>query len=198
MMNPVWVRITSGLASIICAPQVIYSRRRCWFVLACGSLFLPAPSDAAEDGARRAADSGFVQIEQVEVRLSALGPMVLLKAQTRTIPIFVDTVVAESIHAALSGAQLRRPLSHDLMRAILAAFEGKVSRVVISLKGDTFYADLTVVLRDTVKVFDSRSSDAIALAIHFKAPMLVSKELLETAGRMVDPPEELQPNERRL
>ena len=166
--------------------------------LACLSFYLPALSDAAEDGHRRVADSGLVQIEQVEVRLTILGPVVLLKAQARAIPVFVDAVVAESIHAALSGEQLHRPLSHDLMRTILQAFEGKVSQVVISLKDDTYYADLTVVLRDTVKVFDSRSSDAIALAIHFKAPMLVSRELLETKGMIVDPPDEQKPGERRL
>lgn len=166
--------------------------------LACLSFFLPALSDAAEDESRRVADSDLIQIEQVEVRLSIWGPVVLLKAQTKAIPIFVDATVAESIHAALSGQQLRRPLSHDLMRTILEAFEGKVSQTVISLKDDTFYADLTVVLRDTVKVFDSRSSDAIALAIHFKAPMLVSRELLETAGRIVDPLDEPKPGERRL
>ena len=170
-------------------------------LITCGltywSFFLPALSDAAEDVPRRVADSGLVRIEQVEVRLSLLGPVVLLKAQARAIPIFVDAVVAESIHAALSGEQLRRPLSHDLMRTILVAFDGKVSQVVITLKADTYYADLTVVLRDTVKIFDSRSSDAIALAIHFKAPMLVSRELLEKSG-LVDQLDEQKPDERRL
>ncbi|MSP98030.1 MAG: bifunctional nuclease family protein [Betaproteobacteria bacterium] len=166
--------------------------------LACWSCFSPVLSHAAENTSGRVADSGLVRIEQVEVRISNFGPVVLLKAQTKAIPIFVDATVAESIHAALSGEQLRRPLSHDLMRAVLEAFEGKVSQAVISLKDDTFYADLTVVLRDTVKVFDSRSSDAIALAVHFKAPVLVSKELLEAVGRTVDPSDEPKPGERRL
>ena len=75
-----------------------------------------------------------------------------------------------------------RPLSHDLMHTILKEFDGRVSQVVVTLKDRIYYGALTVVVRDTAKVFDSRSSDAIALAIHFKAPILVSQELLDSAG----------------
>jgi bifunctional DNase/RNase len=129
-----------------------------------------------------------VKIEQVEVRVSEVGPVVLLIAEKRMIPIFVDATVAESIHAALTGGKLRRPFTHDLMHSMLGGFGGKVTRVTISLKGTTYYADLTVVLRETTKVFDSRASDAIALAVHFKAPITVSRELLESAGKELAPP----------
>src|SRR5689334_15850873 len=137
-------------------------------------LFMPAPVYAA--------DPALVQIEQVEVRHTVMGPVVLLKAQQRAIPVFVDPIVAESIAAALSGQQLARPLTHNLMRTILEAFEGKVTQAVITLKDAIFYADLTIVVRGTAKVFDSRSSDAVALAIHFKAPVLVSRQLLQSQG----------------
>lgn len=43
---------------------------------------------------------------------------------------------------------------------------------------------MTVAFKDQVKVFDSRSSDSIALAVHFKAPILVGRDLLETAGKV--------------
>jgi bifunctional DNase/RNase len=147
---------------------------------------LPACTRAAEEKA--GVDPGMVQIEQVEVRATMVGAVVLLKAEGKAIPVFVDGTVAESIAAALSGAKLNRPLSHNLMHTILEGFDGKVSRVVITLKGTTFYADLTVLLGGTTKVFDSRSSDAIALAVHFKAPVLVSRELLEKVGQVLDEP----------
>lgn len=153
---------------------------------------------ALAQGQKRDAESALVRIEQMEVRASVVGPVVLLKAEEKAIPIFVDAVVAESIHGALSGAKFPRPLSHDLMRTILEAFDGKVSRVVITLKERTYYADLTVIVRGTSKVFDSRSSDAIALAIHFKAPVFVSKDLLDTAGKALDAPSPPKPGERRL
>ena len=143
-------------------------------------------------------DAGLVQIESTEVLESPFGHVVLLKAKDKAIPIFVDAVVAQSIHGALTGEKYPRPLSHDLMRSILEGFDGKVSRVVISLKGATYYADLTVLMGGASKVFDSRSSDAIALAIHFKAPMLVSSELLEKAGKSLDQPPPGKPGETRL
>lgn len=66
-----------------------------------------------------------VEIREVEVRLSDHGPVVLLKVENRVIPIFVDSTVAGSIQAALTGQKLSRPLSHDLMRTILDSFGGK-------------------------------------------------------------------------
>jgi bifunctional DNase/RNase len=56
---------------------------------------------------------------------------------------------------------------------------------VITLKDGVYYGDLTVAMKDTSKVFDSRSSDAIALAIHFKAPILVGRDLLDSAGKQI-------------
>lgn len=134
-----------------------------------------------------AADSS-VRIRQVEVAMSEAGPVVLLKAEGRAIPVFVDPTVAESIHAAISGGKTRRPYTHDLMHGVLNAFEGRVTHVAITLKDSTFYAALTVVLRDATKVFDSRASDAIALATHFKAPIMVSRELLEKQGQPLKVP----------
>lgn len=151
-------------------------------------LSVSTPSVAA-DGPERAAEPGQVRIQNVEVRVSQLGPVVLLKVHNRAIPIFVDTVVAESIHGALTGQKTARPLTHDLMHSILEAFDGRVSQVIVTLKDRTFYGALTVVVQKTTKVFDSRSSDAIALAIHFKAPILVSQELLDSAGVELEKPD---------
>ena len=142
-------------------------------------------------GAGAQPDKNHVRIQEVEVALSTAGPVVLLKAESKAIPVFVDQTVAESIHAALSKQKLPRPLSHDLMRAILQAYDGKVVQVVVTLKGATFYGALTIEVAGNSKVFDSRSSDAIALAIHFAAPIWVSRELLEKSGKPLekeDPP----------
>jgi hypothetical protein len=58
----------------------------------------------------------------------------------------------------------------------------KVTQSVITLKGGTYYGALSVAYGGDVKVFDSRSSDSIALAIHFKAPIIVGRDLLNSAG----------------
>ena len=127
-----------------------------------------------------------VTIAEVKVRVTDHGPVVLLQAEGKTIPIFVDLTVALSIQAALIGDKLERPMSHDLMSQILRTYGGKVTQTVITLKGGTFYGALTVAFRDEVKVFDSRSSDSIALAVHFKAPILVGRDLLNSAGRVLE------------
>lgn len=126
-----------------------------------------------------------VTITDVQVRISDHGAVVLLLAEGKAIPIFVDLTVALSIQGALNGEKLSRPLSHDLMHTILDAYGGKVLRTVITLKGGTYYGALTVAVQDQVKTFDSRSSDSIALAVHFKAPIIVGRDLLNSAGRVL-------------
>lgn len=125
-----------------------------------------------------------VTITDIQVRMSDHGPVVLLRAEGKAIPIFVDFTVARSIQGALNGEKLSRPLSHDLMHTILDAYGGKVLRTVITLRSGTFYGALTVAVQDQVKTFDSRSSDSIALAVHFKAPIIVGRDLLNSAGSL--------------
>lgn len=114
--------------------------------------------------------------------MSEMGPAVLLRVGNRAIPVFVDPIVAQSIQGALGGQKPVRPLSHDLMHNVLTGFGGRVSQVVITLHEGIYYGALTVVMDGKTKVFDSRSSDAIALAIHAQAPILVSRELLDQVG----------------
>ncbi|MGQ0653050.1 MAG: bifunctional nuclease family protein [Betaproteobacteria bacterium] len=123
-----------------------------------------------------------MKVETVEVRATPMGAAVLLRVGNRVIPVMVDPTVAQSIDGALGGHKPARPLTHDLMHSVLSRFGGKVSQVVVTLHDTIFHGALTVVLRGESKVFDSRSSDAIALAVHAKAPILVSRELLEKAG----------------
>jgi uncharacterized protein len=129
-----------------------------------------------------------VTITDVKVRMSDHGPVVLLQAEGKAIPIFIDVTVAVSIQGALNGERLPRPMSHDLMHTILEVFGGKVTQTVITLKSGTYYGALTVAFKDNVKVFDSRSSDSIALAIHFKAPIIVGRDLLNSAERLPEKP----------
>jgi bifunctional DNase/RNase len=146
---------------------------------------LPGAPLQAQTESRAGHGPDQIVIKDVDVRLSDHGPVVLLKAENRAIPIFVDPTVAGSIASVLSGQKLRRPLSHDLMRSILEGFGGKVTQTVVTLKEGTYYGALTVAMPNTSKVFDSRSSDAIALAIHFKAPIIVGRDLLESAGKVM-------------
>jgi bifunctional DNase/RNase len=143
---------------------------------------LAAASAAADEAPKTAPEPSEVRVQNVEVRLSQAGPVVLLRVGNKAIPVFVDALVAESIQGALVGKKPPRPLSHDLMHTILQALDAKVSQVIITQKDGIFYGALTLVAGNTTRVFDSRSSDAIALAIRFKAPILLSPKLVDSFG----------------
>jgi bifunctional DNase/RNase len=128
------------------------------------------------------APNQMLRVQNVEVISSPVGPVVVLKLRNKSVPVFVDPVVALSIRSALAGDPPARPLSHDLMRTILDSLDAKVTQAVITLKDGTYYGALTIDVRGKPQVFDSRSSDAIALAVRFKAPILIDPSLLEAAG----------------
>ena len=132
----------------------------------------------------------WVKVSEVDVGLSSVGPVVFLKAKGRAMPIFVDPVVAASIQSALGGPKPARPLSHDLMQTILLAYEAKVTKASITLKDDVFYAELRIAHGGKETTFDSRSSDAIALAVRFDAPIFVREDQLSEAGRFLPDGEE--------
>ena len=71
------------------------------------------------------------------------------------------------------------------MHTMMEAFGAHVTQTIITLKEGTYYGALAVAFRNEVTVFDSRSSDSIALAIHFKAPILVGRDLLNSVGRVL-------------
>lgn len=157
------------------------------FVLA-GTLWAGGERFGAEPGARvtSEADRELVQIAEVRVQVSDHGPVVLLLAERRAIPMFVDMTVAASIQGALSGVELPRPMTHDLMHTILTETGGRVTRVVVTLKDRTFYGALSIAWEGRERTFDSRASDAVALAVHFHAPVFVPRALLETVGQQED------------
>ena len=148
--------------------------------------FSAVASAEAQHAPKSGAEPAYLEVEKVELRLSSMGPAVLLRVGNRAIPVIVDGTVAESIHGALTGRKPVRPLSHDLMHDILSSLDAKVTRVIVTLHDGIFHGAMTVVTRERSRVFDSRSSDAIALAIHFKAPILVRQELLDSVGIEVE------------
>ena len=141
---------------------------------------LAASEDAAASSERKG--SSPVRVESVEVMPSPMGPVVVLNVANRSIPVFVDQVVAISIQSALAGKGLSRPLTHDLTQKILESLDAKATEVVITLDNGLFRGALTINAGGKTQVFDSRASDAIALALRFNAPILVDPSVVESAG----------------
>lgn len=102
---------------------------------------------------------------------------------SRRIPIIIGFPEAQAIECKLQEIKTPRPLTHDTMGNTLDAFGIELLEVNIKrLDNGVFAADLVLSNGCFTKVIDSRSSDAIALAIRTGAPIFTSEEVLREAG----------------
>jgi len=102
----------------------------------------------------------------------------------RKLPIVIGGFEAQSIAIALDKEiQPPRPLTHDLFKNLANNYEIKIKQVIIhKLVDGVFYASL-ICERDAIEeIIDARTSDAIALALRFSAPIFTYKNILEKAG----------------
>lgn len=101
----------------------------------------------------------------------------------RRLPIAIGTAEAQSIECKLQEIITPRPLTHDLMANVFRAFGiGLTSVVIKQLPGGIFAADLIMTDGERRIEIDSRSSDAIALALRMNVPILTTNELLDSVG----------------
>lgn len=105
----------------------------------------------------------------------------------RRIPIIIGPVEAQAIAIQLEGLKPPRPLTHDLFKNLANAFEIKVEEVMIyKLEEGIFYSELICISEGKRVRIDSRTSDAVALALRFKCPIYTSEEILQKAGIVLE------------
>jgi bifunctional DNase/RNase len=125
-------------------------------------------------------------------------PIVILKDKDgeRVLPIWVGIFEANAIALQIENIVTPRPMTHDLLRNIITDLDGRVDRVVVSdLKENTFYAIVHLTVRGERIAVDARPSDAIALALRTRAPILVEETVIENA-KTVDFASERADNDR--
>jgi uncharacterized protein len=105
----------------------------------------------------------------------------------RRLPIVIGGFEAQAIAVALERMQPSRPLTHDLMKNFMLAFSVDLHEVVIcDLQEGIFYSKLLCSNdKDTVEI-DSRTSDALALAVRFGCPIFTYENILESAGILTE------------
>ena len=111
-------------------------------------------------------------------------PIVILKDKQgeRVLPIWVGVPEANAIALQIENVATPRPMTHDLLRNIITDLDGQVDRVVVSdLKENTFYAIIHLTVRGERIAIDSRPSDAIALALRTKSPIMVEESVIDNA-----------------
>ena len=111
-------------------------------------------------------------------------PIVILKDKEgeRVLPIWVGIFEANAIALQIENVATPRPMTHDLLRNIIVDLDGEVDRVVVSdLKENTFFAFIHLTVKGESVVVDARPSDAIALALRSRAPILVEETVVDNA-----------------
>ena len=126
-----------------------------------------------------------VQIDSVRVHLMTPNRLVVLKQVNaeRYLPIWVGPYEAEAITIALQEVEMSRPLTHDLLKNVFNALNARIVRVeVVKLENDTYFGTIVADVSGGEVRVDSRSSDAIALAVRAHVPILVHPSVMEQAS----------------
>ncbi len=126
-----------------------------------------------------------VIIDSVRVSLTNQQRIVVLRDinAERYLPIWIGPYEAESITIALQEIEVSRPQTHDLLKNIINSLNARLLRVeVLSLRDDVFYGNLVVEINDMTIEIDSRPSDALALAARTHSKILVSEDVMNSAG----------------
>ena len=112
----------------------------------------------------------------------------------RRLPIVIGGFEAQAIAVALERMSPSRPLTHDLMKNFMTAFNVDMHEIVINdLQEGIFYSKLVCSSENDTVEIDSRTSDALALAVRFGCPIYTYDNILDQAGVMMD--EELNPKQ---
>jgi bifunctional DNase/RNase len=130
-----------------------------------------------------------VFVESIRVNMTNYKRVVMLKEKTnsRFLPIWIGHFEADAIAIPMQNVPVSRPLTHDLLSAVVSALGATVSQVVINrLADETFYAKLIIEVEGKQVEVDSRPSDAIAVAIRAKVPIFVDESVLDQAGMVFE------------
>jgi uncharacterized protein len=127
-------------------------------------------------------------MKEIEFKIKGLmmdpltnSPIVVLQdAKSDTLlPIWVGIFEANAIALQMEKVDTPRPMTHDLIKALLSHLNAMVTKIVVTeLKENTFYALIFLDVSGKVVTVDSRPSDAIALALRTESPIFVTEEVL--------------------
>ena len=126
-----------------------------------------------------------MDIYGVSFDLVGKQPIVLLKTAegNKFLPIWIGHSEAAAILMKLQGATTPRPMTHDLLTDMLGQLDAQVVRICVTeLRENTFHASITVAQNGNELEIDSRSSDAIAVAVRAHAPIFAADDVIEESA----------------
>jgi bifunctional DNase/RNase len=131
-----------------------------------------------------------VVIDSIRISLVSQHRIVLLKEidSDRQLPIWIGPCEADAITIELQDVKVARPLTADLVNLVVKELGGDITHVLIrELTEQVFHASLFIDVSGETHEIDCRPSDAIALAVRAKVPILVNEAVIEEAGVQPEP-----------
>ena len=111
----------------------------------------------------------------------------------RRLPIIIGGFEAQAIAIELESMTPSRPLTHDLFKSFADVYDISIKEIVVyNLVEGIFYAKLLSEKDGEIVEVDTRTSDAIALAVRFKCPIYTHEFILSTAGILLDESQEVE------
>ena len=127
-----------------------------------------------------------VELSRIIINEKRQEQVIVLKEKdgSRQFPIIIGILEASAIKIKLANMTVPRPMTHDLLMAVVEALGARLEKVVIDkLEANTFHAKLHLRRVDEQEaVIDARPSDAIALAVRAHAPIFAEDDVLEKAA----------------
>ena len=109
------------------------------------------------------------------------------KDDKTSLPIIIGEAEAQSIAIALEDIKSPRPLTHDLFKTFAQSFDINISEVIINrFKNGLFFSEMHCIKDGEESIIDARTSDAIAIALRFDAPIYARHQVIEEAGIMME------------
>ncbi len=134
-----------------------------------------------------------MEVHGVNLDVTTNQPVIILKdtESKRLLPIWIGQFEATAILMEVQGIKPSRPLTHDLLRAVIDRLEASVTKIVITdLKEGTFFARIHLNTNSTNLEIDARPSDAIALAVRVKVPIFADSKVVDKAAVVSEEGEE--------
>ena len=127
-----------------------------------------------------------VELSKIIIDEKRQDQIIVLKEKNgdRQIPIVIGFMEASSIKMKISGIEVPRPMTHDLLASVISSLDGHLERLLLDkLVSNTFHAKLEIRNSNgTIKLIDARPSDGIALAVRLKVPIFVDEDVIEKAS----------------
>ncbi len=136
-----------------------------------------------------------VVVDSIRVSLLTQHRVVVLREtdSKRYLPIWIGPFEADAIAMAIQGHEAQRPMTHDLLKALIGDLGGQINHILVNdIQDNTFFARIVIEQRGHTLEVDARPSDAIALAVRADVPIFVEGHVLDQAGVLFEEDEQAE------